>query len=108
MKVMYIAGAYRGKTVWRTRQNIKKAEEAAAKYWQEGFAVICPHKNSALMDGLVSEDHWLDAYIEILKRCDIILMLDNWRESEGAKQELKIAVNHGITVWYEEEINYGI
>lgn len=93
MKVAYIAGPYRGRTIHDTVENIRRAEKVAIKYWQKGYAVICPHKNTALFDGLCVENVWLKGDIEIMKRCDVIVMMKNWKDSEGARKEYEIAVS---------------
>lgn len=55
-EVVYIAGAYRGKNIHEITKNINAAREAAIKYWKKGYTVICPHSNSALMDGSVPDE----------------------------------------------------
>lgn len=102
MKLAYIAGPYRGKTINETRANIRRAEEAAVEYWRNGYAVICPHLNSAFFDGVCSDNYFLRAYEEILKRCDLVVMLPGWGTSEGAKREFCLAERLGIeTVMWE-------
>lgn len=101
MKVAYIAGPYRSNTVHGIVENIRKAEAVAIKYWQLGYAVICPHKNTALFDGLASDHVWLEGDIEILKRCDAIVMMQGWEKSSGASKEKLIATEYGIEVIYE-------
>lgn len=96
MKIAYVIGPYRGKTINETRANIRKAETAAVELWKMGYAVICPHLNSAFMDGVCSDDEILGRYKEILKRCDIAILLPGWGNSEGSKVEFYIAEGHGI------------
>lgn len=101
MRIIYIAGPYRNESIWGTLQNIRRAEMAALQYWRKGFAVICPHKNSALMDGAqnTSEDTWLNGDLEILSRCDVVVALPGWKNSAGASQEVEHARSLGIPVW---------
>ena len=101
MKIAYIAGPYRSDTVRGIVENIRRAEAVAIKYWQIGYAVICPHKNTALFDGLMPDRTWLDGDIEILKRCDVIVMSKGWENSSGSKAELEIATKLGLEVIYE-------
>ena len=103
MKLVYTAGKYRGGTIWGTRQNIRLAELVMGDLVCMGLSVICPHKNTALMDGIVSpNDHevWLAIDLEMLKRCDAIVMLPNWINSEGAKAELEKAKEWGLDVFF--------
>ena len=91
MKLVYIAGKYRANTEWGLEQNIRQAEDAAIKLWQQGYVVFCPHKNTAHFGGVCPDSVWLDGDLEILKRCDVIYMLKGWRNSKGATAELELA-----------------
>ena len=97
-KVIYIAGPYRAKTEWEVKQNIDRAEAVSLKYWKAGYAVFCPHKNSAFMGGSCPDETWLEGGLEILKRCDGIVMMEGWRESKGSGGELDQAMadNQGL------------
>lgn len=107
MKLAYIAGPYRGKTINETRENIRLAEKAAVEYWEKGYAVICPHLNSAFLDGICSDEHFLRAYEEILKRCDLVVMLPGWTNSVGSKREFFLAEGLGIpTIMWDERGRY--
>ena len=98
--IVYIAGPYRGKTEWETTLNIRIAELAAAHYWREGYTVICPHKNSGFMGGVVPDEEILAGDIEILKRCDMAVFITGYRESEGSMSEYITAINRGIYIEY--------
>ena len=100
-KVAYIAGPYRAKKYYDVIQNIYAASEVAVKYWLKGYAVICPHKNTALFDGLAPDKVWLEGSIEIMRRCDVVVMMTGWERSEGAKTEHAEAVKLGKEVIYE-------
>jgi nucleoside 2-deoxyribosyltransferase len=63
-----------------------------------GYAVICPHKNTSMFDGECEELIWLNGYLEILKRCDIVIITHNWDESDGAIKEVAFADSLGIPV----------
>ena len=105
MKVIYIAGPYRSKNnkICEVVQNIRNAEKIALKYWKLGYAVICPHKNTALFDGYCDDKIWLEGDIEILKRCDIIVMMSNYLKSSGAIAELNFATENNIEVIFDYE-----
>lgn len=101
MRVIFISGAYRADTKADICRNIKKAREVAIKLWQDGWAVICPHSNTALFDGEADDSVWLKGDLEILSRCDAIYMMANWDKSKGARDELIFAQNEGIEVYFE-------
>jgi hypothetical protein len=51
------------------------------------------------MDGIVPDWRFLVGDIEILKRCDAIVMIPGWRKSEGARKEFDIAVDAFFPFW---------
>lgn len=103
MKVAYICGPYRAASIYEITENIRKAREVALKYWRLGYAVICPHSNTALMDGACNDSVWLDGDLELLKRADVVVMMDGWEKSIGATCEHRTAAHEGKEIIYEGE-----
>jgi len=104
MKVLYLAGPYRAPTLRGIINNIRKAEKVAIALWQAGFAVICPHLNTALFDGVCDDKVFLEGDLEILKRCDIVVVLPGWEDSEGTRKEIALAEKLGIPILKLEDI----
>jgi dienelactone hydrolase len=106
MQVLYIAGPYRSKEgIWGVAQNIEKARRIARKYWLAGYAVICPHANTAFMDSSdgATDEMFLAGDIEMLGRCNGIVMVPGWEQSAGARAEHDKAKGWGMQVIYEED-----
>ena len=101
MKLLYIAGPYRGDSASKIDDNIHRAREVAKLVWEQGDCAICPHLNTAHMDGLVPDKQFLNGDLEILRRCDGIVMMENWNRSEGAKRELRVARRRKIPVYWQ-------
>ncbi len=91
LEVMYVAGPYRGETIHDIMQNIGRAREAAVALWKAGYCVICPHLNSALMDGAVEDEAFLTGGLELVRRADTLVLLEGWQDSKGTIQELLLA-----------------
>lgn len=98
MKVIYIAGKYRGPNAWAVEQNIRAAEEVAARVWAAGHVALCPHANSRHMEGVASNDHFLAGTLELMRRCDAVVLVPNWQDSAGARAEVAEAFRLGIEV----------
>ncbi len=98
MKVVYIAGKFRGADAWEIANNIHKAATLALEVWKAGMTAICPHLNTAVFQGALPDDVWLKGDLEILSRCDAVLVVDNWMHSEGARAEVAYAARRGIIV----------
>jgi Domain of unknown function (DUF4406) len=102
MKLIYVAGPYRADGWHYVLENILEARKYARALWLKGWAVICPHTNTILMDGPeFPAKVFLDGDIEILKRCDAILMLPRWLESVGAMGEYNAARECGMTIYLD-------
>jgi hypothetical protein len=103
MKLAFISGPYRASSSYKVQQNIYRAELIAKKYWKLGYAVICPHKNTSLFDCMLPDEVWLEGDLEILSRCDVIVMMGNWDKSVGALGELKLARDLGMEIIFDQE-----
>ena len=105
MKLAYVAGAYRGRTHNDIAQNIAAARTVATHLWGLGYAVICPHLNSAFMSGVAPEQTFLDGTLEMLRRCDLVVMVNGWTESVGSVHEFEEAGFLNIPVYnYIEDV----
>jgi len=103
VRIIYVAGPYRSDTQWGVYQNIREAEKVAIKLWRENWVVFCPHLNTQLFNEVcrdIPTEVWLRGGLEILKRCDAIWMMGNWRQSKGARAELKLAKMLGLEIHY--------
>ena len=106
MKVLYIAGPYDHQDpIHGIQENIINASRVALEYWRQGWAVICPHMNTAGFHHVkdIPPETWIQGDLEILARCDAILMIPGWTKSSGAKAERDYALEHGIEVLYYPE-----
>lgn len=101
MKIIYVAGAYRADTENGVFENIMRARKKARELWLEGWVVICPHMNTAFMDG-GDPQRYLDGSLELLERCDAIYMLKDYGLSHGAMCELVQAEKQGLEIYFEE------
>ena len=103
MKLAYIAGPYRGRTHNDVAQNIAAAREVAAHLWSLGYAVICPHLNSAFMSGAAPEEVFMEGGLIMLRRCDLVVLVDGWQASQGTAREIEEARTHGIPIFSDLE-----
>ena len=101
LKVAYIAGPFRASSHWGIVENVRAAERVALKYWKLGYAVICPHLNTANFDGALFDDTFLNADLEIVRRCDVLVAMDTWEKSSGARGEVALAKELGLEIIYD-------
>ena len=100
-KLVYIAGPYSADTPHGIYANIELARKYAEKYLKLGYAVICPHLNTAFMDGVISYEDFLAMDLEIIRRCDTVVAMPNWKSSKGAIGEIAFAKEQHIEIIYE-------
>jgi hypothetical protein len=101
MKVVYVAGPFRGANSWEIEENIRRAERLALQVWRLGAACICPHTNTRFYQGAAPDEVWLNGDLEMLRRCDAILMTPDWERSSGARAEHDFALKHNIPVFHD-------
>lgn len=99
MKLVYVAGPFRGPNAWEVECNIRRAEALALEVWRLGVAAICPHANTRFFSGAADDSVWLAGDIEILRRCDAILLVPGWSNSSGTRAEVKFAESNGIPIF---------
>lgn len=100
-EVVFISGMYAQSAITSTSGNIMEAKRYAKIFWLLGYTVFCPHMNTAGFEDLGLENsRFYDGDIEILKRaCDIVVMIPNFSKSNGAKNELFVAMETRKRVW---------
>ena len=111
MNIAYIVGPYRAETYQRRQENIAKAAIVAKEYWKQGYAVICPHTNSANFDEVASDKVFLNGYLEILFQLHhfpdtLVVALPGWKSSSGSRDEITLAEDVGIEIYYLTEEEY--
>jgi guanylate kinase len=95
---IYVAGKLNSKSAPYLR-NVHKMVKYAEKIRKLGFCVVVPGND--LIHGIICGEHEYSDYfnnIEIMKRCDALALVDNWKESEGTKREIKEAKEQGLPV----------
>lgn len=98
--LVYVSGKYGDADTWGCDCNINCARKVAVELWKMGYAVICPHSNTAHMDYLDSRQVFLEGDMVMVERSDLLVMLPNWETSEGAQLERRLAMKLGIPVYY--------
>ena len=101
MKLLYIASPYRAKEPWRVEVNIQAALTLArevVKITDKWFPVV-PQANTAHFDGMRSDQYFLDGTLEMLRKCDAVLMGPWWQDSDGCCAEYVEAERLGLPIF---------
>lgn len=105
MKVVYVAGPFRGLTPWDVEKNIRRAEELALRVANAGAMPLCPHTMTRYFDKQCNDSFWLEGTLELLRRCDAMVMTDDWERSSGTRGERNEARGLGLPIFIEERFD---
>lgn len=94
--IAYVAGPCRG----NRKINCIQAQQAAVWLWNDGFTVLCPHLNSGELSDEVPEEDLMWGSLILLSKCDTLVLIPGWQESEGSRIELGVALFNGLDVRY--------
>jgi hypothetical protein len=87
MKVIYVAGPFRGPTAWDIAENIRDAERIGLLVARAGAMPLIPHANTAHFHGQRDDQFFLDGTLELLRRCDAAVFIPGWHGSMGSLGE---------------------
>lgn len=102
--IVYIAGPLSA-TVERTaEENVRSAVGVYLALSREGVTAFCPHL-TALAEGAfdVPYERWMEHDFAFLERCDVVLMIEGWEQSPGARREHDLAKALGKRIIYDVE-----
>lgn len=105
MPLLYVAGPYSDRDpLHGIERNINEASRIALEAWEKGWATLCPHKNTGGFHHRtdIPESVWLSGDLAMLVKCDAILMIPGWEQSNGAVGEKNVALCRGLKVLYYE------
>ena len=97
--LVYVAGPYCSPTIAGVRANIERARAVAEQLWAAGYPTVCPHLNTALMDGVACDETFLQGDMLILERCDRVVLVPGWIDSAGTRAEIAHARARGLPVF---------
>ena len=106
MKTVGIIGPYtprgNGNHAVECLENIQQGILLASELVRVGFAPYCPYLDFqyVLTAVRLSEAQLKAVSMEWIRRCDVIIAMDRWRESDGASAELQTAELDGIPIVY--------
>lgn len=103
MKLVYIAGKFRGANAWDVEQNTFRARQVGAALAETGrFMPVIPHV--PCFDGLGSPEFWLIGTTQLMLRCDAMFMIPgSLKDSEGTQREYQAACREGMPVFQRVE-----
>lgn len=105
-RLVYVAGPYRGATIEAVELNIATARRVGLQLARAGAMPVIPHANTAGFELYAPDLHdefWLDGTLELMRRCDAVVLCPAWSTSKGTLQEIAEAARLGIPVFKSVE-----
>lgn len=99
--LVFISGKYGQGDVER---NVSSAYFVSQELWQKGFSAISPHLNTKYFGLSISHKKLIKGDLEILSKCDAIIMLEGWEESEQCVLQKQFAEERYIPVYYYPQL----
>lgn len=101
MKLIYVAGRYRSSTPEGVELNIQAATHIGVIASEKGWYPVIPHTNTQHFERLTDkpDEFYLDGTLELMYRCDAVVMVPGWCTSEGAINEHREALERGMAVF---------
>ena len=100
-KLIYVAGRYRGKSPEAVQLNVQASRQVGVVCAERGWMPVTPCVMTAGFENLTDNDDefWLESTLELMLRCDAVVMAPGWLKSEGATNEYNEAKLAGIAVY---------
>ena len=102
MPAVYVAGPYRAPTPQGVELNIKAAQAVGLQACYKGWTPLIPHANFAHFDAIapqLDDDFWLTATMELLRRCDAVVLCPGYSRSDGTLGEIEEAKRLGLPIY---------
>lgn len=99
MRLVYVAGPFRGATPLAVRRNVERARDVGLQIAERGAYPVIPHTMTSEFDQLLTDQFWLAGTMELLRRCDAIFLIPGWEASSGARAERVEAFVSGMPIF---------
>jgi hypothetical protein len=99
--LVFVSGAYRSSEQYGVDNNIEAARKVGIALWEAGHTAFVPHLNTAHfeVDCKVTDADYLTGDLNILSRCDAVVMVPGWETSKGSVAEREYATKNDIPVY---------
>jgi len=99
MKFVYISGPYRANKKIGVSENIHNARKVGYKVADLGAFPIVPHNMALGFEDDIHDDFWLDGLLDLVIKCDAVVMVEGWQQSDGSIKEMEVALRNKIPVF---------
>lgn len=99
MRLIYISAPFSAGNNWDFEANVRKAEQVAKVIADNGGVPVSRHSLFKRFSGTITGSFWINAAVEVMKKCDAVVLLPGWNDSPGASYENTVARENGLQVF---------
>mgnify|MGYP001558526649 CR=1 FL=1 len=97
IRLVYTAGLFQGETPWEIARSARRGMYWGAEITRRGAVPVVPCVVSSSSGTLGA--YLVDGAVALLRRCDAVVLLPNWRGSPFATTEQDEALALGLTIF---------
>jgi hypothetical protein len=101
----FISGAYSGRSPSEVEDNLSRATQVVKEALKAGWVPVCPNVFWHPFADLQEYDFWLEAALDLLEECDVLVLVPGWENSSGVLREVELAKDLGIPVINASELD---
>lgn len=100
----YVAGRFSAANRELVQANIEAAEGLGLFLASHGFYPVIPHSSTGHpgFEKVGSYEFYIEGTLELMRRCDCVVLVPGWESSRGARGEVAEAERLGIPVFIEQ------
>jgi nucleoside 2-deoxyribosyltransferase len=100
LKLVYVAGPLFGPNDWEIRRHIHRAAALGYEVAKLGAYPVIPHTNTgSVFVGTMTPEFWYAGTLELLRRCDAVILVTGWEDSKGSTAEFAEARRLNLPVF---------
>lgn len=103
MKVVYVAMRFTAPDEWTRAKYIRSAEITGFAVAEAGAMPLMPTSNTRSYAGTLDEKFWYEGTLELLRRCDALILTPGWEGSKGVASEIEEAKRLHLPVFERVE-----
>ncbi len=107
MRLIYIAGPFNAGHGRSIEDNCRAAEALAGDLvlgYPRSVHPVVPHSLGRVLFGHQEEAEAYEGTLELMRRCDAVLLTEAWEQSKGATAERGEAHRRGLPVFEESDL----
>ena len=101
VKMVYCAGPFSAPTREGVEANIAAMVRLGIEVAKLGGFPVVPHSNTSAPEYEQVQPYpfWIEGTLELMRRCDAVMLAQNWAQSSGARGERLEAIGIGMPVF---------